>query len=130
MFKSTNLSFLLLAVLCLADLGQSKSVSQHLGVTANSGENAQGSNVDAFKSVPLSRARRSYFWVEDGSDKVTVVENKNLRRTLEDYRHKVHAAEKQREERHRAQYEERREEYGEDEEVQEHTPLFVPNLFG
>ncbi|XP_039953271.1 uncharacterized protein LOC120770147 [Bactrocera tryoni] len=126
MFKIMDLSltFLLMFSLALAVFGvQGKSVSAVQPVSPNIVENLEVNDVP-------SRARRSYFWVEDGSDKVTIVENKHLRRTLEDYRRKVHGEDKQRDERYRPQYEERREEYGEDEEVQEHTPLFVPNLFG
>lgn len=109
---------------------QNKSISSVPSPSANIGENSRENYAAVVDSLAQSRARRSYFWVEDDSDKVTIVENKNLRRTLEDYRHKVHAAEKQREERYRVQYEGRREEYGEKENVQGHTPLFVPNLFG
>ncbi|XP_049306781.1 uncharacterized protein LOC125777024 [Bactrocera dorsalis] len=126
MFKITDssLTFLLIFSLALAVFEvQSKSISAVRPESANIAENPEVNDAP-------SRGRRSYFWVEDGSDKVTIVENKHLRRTLEDYRRKVHGEEKQRDERYQPQYEERREEYGEDEEVQEHTPLFVPNLFG
>lgn len=74
--------------------------------------------------IPLRRVVHvGYFWVQDGSDKVTIVKNKHLKRTLKDYRRKVHGEEKQPGERYRPQYEERREEYVEDEEVQQHTQL-------
>ncbi|XP_018805037.1 PREDICTED: uncharacterized protein LOC108978967 [Bactrocera latifrons] len=125
MFKITDspLTFLGIFSLALAVFGvQSKTISA-VRPFADLVENSEVNDAP-------TRARRSYFWVEDGSDKVTIVENKHLRRTLEEYRRNVHGEEKQRDERYRSQYEERRQEYGEDEEVQEHTPLFVPNLFG
>ncbi|XP_053962595.1 uncharacterized protein LOC128866120 [Anastrepha ludens] len=89
--------------------------------------------VDAVDSTALARnrVRRSYYWVEDDSDKVTIIESEHLRHALQNFRHEQHVKEKQREREDEQRQKKRGEEYAEDdEEIQEHTPLFVPNLFG
>lgn len=115
-----------LGLLCLllTALSIESKVIYPIRPASDFGEIGKSDQVD----VPShSRERRSYFWVEDGSDKVTIIESKHLRRALEDYKRKVHAAE---EAVHRVRYEEPNGEYSAEEEAQEHTPLFVPNLFG